>query len=87
MGHITRTDTHLPPRLYTADIALGEGGLHVEFAAGLHIAALHLSGDTSGILADLDTIQTALKEARLRLEERVRFAEYDAPAPRGEVAA
>ena len=82
MSHVTRTDTHLPPRMYTSDVTVSETGLHVEFAAGLHIATLHMSGTVGELLADLDTFEAALFEARRELEEQAKHAEYGVPAPR-----
>jgi len=82
MGHITRTDTHLPPHLYASDISVTDTGVHIEFAAGLHITTLHMSGDTADLLKDIDTIEVALAEARRRLEQRAAYAEYGVPAPR-----
>lgn len=82
MGHITRTEAHLPPRLYASDTSVTDTGIHLEFAAGLHIVTLHLSGDTADLLADIDTIEVALAEVRRRLEQRAAHAEYDVPAPR-----
>ncbi|GAA1455240.1 hypothetical protein [Nocardiopsis tropica] len=82
MGHITRTDTHLPPHLYASDLTVSDTGVHIELAAGLHITTLHMTGDTADLLADLDTLTVALDEVRRRLEQRAAFAEYDVPAPR-----
>ncbi|MFJ9558220.1 hypothetical protein ACIRPH_30820 [Nocardiopsis sp. NPDC101807] len=82
MGHITRTDTHLPPRMYASDLSVTDTGAHIELAAGLHITTLHMTGDTADLLADLDTLTVALDEVRRELEKKAAWAEYDVPAPR-----
>lgn len=82
MTHITRRELSLPPHLYASDTSITDTGVHLEFAAGLHIATLHMTGDTADLLADLDTIEVALAEARRELEKQAAFAEYDVPAPR-----
>ena len=82
MGHVTRKEAHLPPHMYASDVAVTETGLHLEFAAGLHITTLHLSGTDAEVLADLDTLTAALEDARRQLEQRAAFALYGPPRPR-----
>ncbi|MGW9447063.1 hypothetical protein [Bacillus mobilis] len=83
--HITRRELSLPPRLYASGIAITDTGVHIELASGLHIATLHMSGEAPELLADLDTLQAALEDARRQLEQRAAWAEYDVPAPRPQV--
>ena len=82
MKHDTPRFLILPPRMYAANLHTSPTSIELEFAAGLDSATLALAGPTAELLADLDTLQAALEDARRRVEQAAAFAEYDVPAPR-----